>query len=406
MAKKKGPKIVVFKQTKGNCPSQEELTPAPQDTHILPHASNREPHSSNRERRTSDRESKREGSSEDPEGSLPLSSSTMDTPEFGDLVTSQINLIQNTQNLMMERLNAQEDRMKVELAQRDNRMLLFEERVTNTFRAVQDEMRSMKVEQKKLRDDMLVEQKTLIDTIRDDQAQFMEKLTEMMRKEYPLGSPKGSSPPAASVELPRELSSPDAQHEYQSIPNATSTPWESPRKNTSSASVESPTGAHIYKLPSLGCFYTGPIYVLILDATIIGWTTTFKLLVEFLFIGILGILSFLIIRDQNKNINLSRKTLALQKKLFMSLIFQTGIPFAVIILPLSYFAYSVVFDNYSQAMNNVCFLIITNHGLLTTFAIMTIHKPYREAAFPCASKKRKTKNEIISIILPTIGGND
>ncbi|CAL2043705.1 unnamed protein product [Caenorhabditis brenneri] len=106
--------------------------------------------------------------------------------------------------------------------------------------------------------------------------------------------------------------------------------------------------ALLEKLPSLRCFYTGPIYVLILDATVIGWTTTFKLLVEFLFIGILGILSFLSIRDQNKNINLSRKTLALQKKLFMSLIFQTGIPFAVIILPLLYFAYSVVFDNYSQ----------------------------------------------------------
>ncbi|KAF1753586.1 hypothetical protein GCK72_020143 [Caenorhabditis remanei] len=157
------------------------------------------------------------------------------------------------------------------------------------------------------------------------------------------------------------------------------------------------------KLPSLRCFYTGPVIVFTLDATLIGWTTAIKLTIEFLFILIMCIMTYLNIKNQNKQITLSRKTLSLQKKFFISLITQTAIPVAVIILPLACCAYSVVSDYYSQAVNNVCFLIISNHGLVTTFAILFIHKPYREATFPCLETKWRYKTDVvISIVLPTI----
>ncbi|EFO94829.1 CRE-SRH-210 protein [Caenorhabditis remanei] len=156
------------------------------------------------------------------------------------------------------------------------------------------------------------------------------------------------------------------------------------------------------KLPSLHCFYTGPVFVIALDVTIMVWATAAKMFFEFLFIGALGVLTFISITSQNKSVSLSRKTLALQKRFFMSIIIQTAIPTTIIAIPLLCCAISLLQGHYSQAMNNVCFLIISNHGLVTTFAILLIHKPYRDAIFPCLRRERKITTDIISTVLPTV----
>ncbi|EGT60120.1 hypothetical protein CAEBREN_32382, partial [Caenorhabditis brenneri] len=182
------------------------------------------------------------------------SSSTMDTPEFGDMLTRRINYIQDTQHLMMERLNAQEDRIKVELVKRDNQMMLFEERVTKSFRDVQDGMKALQVAYNDLREDSRAERATLLNTIKNDRADFMEKLKEVMRKDGPLESPVRTSN-HATVESPPDLDSPDALPEAfrsdsplpppqtsPTVPRVSSPPWESPSHNTSSPSGELPQG--------------------------------------------------------------------------------------------------------------------------------------------------------------------
>ncbi|CAL2043706.1 unnamed protein product [Caenorhabditis brenneri] len=155
--------------------------------------------------------------------------------------------------------------------------------------------------------------------------------------------------------------------------------------------------AVLQRLPDLRCFYPGPLFVLTQDATIVAWSTTLKLFVEFTFIIVLVILTFLNIVKQNKKAVLSRNTINLQKKFFISITIQTAIPIAVIIFPLVYCAYSLTFEYYNQAMNNICFLIISSHGLVSTVAMLLIHEPYRDVLFRCGKSGRQMRTTSISI---------
>ncbi|CAO4377578.1 unnamed protein product [Caenorhabditis nigoni] len=126
--------------------------------------------------------------------------------------------------------------------------------------------------------------------------------------------------------------------------------------------------------------------------------TALKLFTEFFFIGFLVGLTCINIKQQNKKTTLSHCTMTLQRKFYMSIIIQTVIPFCVILLPLGYCAYSVAEQYYNQAMNNISFLIIASHGLISTIAMMLIHKPYRETTFVCWSERKPRRISIISSI--------
>ncbi|EGT34655.1 hypothetical protein CAEBREN_19854 [Caenorhabditis brenneri] len=237
-----------------------DVGPAIPETPILRQS---QPYTSNREsglppigRDTSNRERNGLDSTSDEHDGHHRSSSTMDTPEFGDMLTRRINYIQDTQHLMMERLNAQEDRMKVEFVQRDNRMMMFEERVTKSFRDMQDGLKALQIAYHELRDDNRVERASLLDTIKNDRADFMEKLNEVMHRNGSLESPRRVSPPAATVESPQGLGSPDALPKASknasplrptqaspTLPHASPPSWESPRHNTSATSGELPHGS-------------------------------------------------------------------------------------------------------------------------------------------------------------------
>uniref|UniRef100_A0A1I7TXQ3 Serpentine Receptor, class H n=1 Tax=Caenorhabditis tropicalis TaxID=1561998 RepID=A0A1I7TXQ3_9PELO len=144
-------------------------------------------------------------------------------------------------------------------------------------------------------------------------------------------------------------------------------------------------------LPTLRCFYTGPVFVFTLDSTVVARVTMFKLIVEFTYLGILVYLTFRSLMNQTKHAALSKNTLALQKKFFSSIIIQTVIPFAIIILPIAYCGYSMSSLKYNQTFNNIAFIIISSHGLISTIAILLIHEPYRKTLFgSCQMKNRVT----------------
>uniref|UniRef100_A0A1I7TXQ4 Serpentine Receptor, class H n=1 Tax=Caenorhabditis tropicalis TaxID=1561998 RepID=A0A1I7TXQ4_9PELO len=147
----------------------------------------------------------------------------------------------------------------------------------------------------------------------------------------------------------------------------------------------------IQDLPTLRCFYTGPVFVFTLDSTVVARVTMFKLIVEFTYLGILVYLTFRSLMNQTKHAALSKNTLALQKKFFSSIIIQTVIPFAIIILPIAYCGYSMSSLKYNQTFNNIAFIIISSHGLISTIAILLIHEPYRKTLFgSCQMKNRVT----------------
>ncbi|CAO4377493.1 unnamed protein product [Caenorhabditis nigoni] len=163
--------------------------------------------------------------------------------------------------------------------------------------------------------------------------------------------------------------------------------------------------AIIKRLEDLRCFYAGPIFVLAQDATLVAWSTSMKLLVEFTFIIVLVARTFTNIVKQNKVASLSKNTIALQKKFFVSITIQTTIPIAVIILPLVYCAYSLSQGFYSQAMNNICFLIISSHGLVSTIAMLLIHEPYRNVLFKCGETRRESRTMSVSIVKSFVDRN-
>ncbi|EFO95617.1 hypothetical protein CRE_09252 [Caenorhabditis remanei] len=136
-------------------------------------------------------------------------------------------------------------------------------------------------------------------------------------------------------------------------------------------------------LPTLRTFYSGSIFVLTQDATLVVVVTAFKVIFEFFFIGLLVVLTFLDTIRQNKASTLSQFTMTLQRKFFVSITIQTVIPFCIIMMPLLYCVFSVAENHFNQAMNNLCFIIISSHGIISTTAMTLIHKPYRDVLFPC-----------------------
>ncbi|EFO95030.1 CRE-SRI-24 protein [Caenorhabditis remanei] len=145
------------------------------------------------------------------------------------------------------------------------------------------------------------------------------------------------------------------------------------------------------ELPTIRCFYTGPIFVFTLDSTVVARVTMLKLIVEFSYLGILVYMTFQSLIKEAKNAALSKNTLALQRKFFISIVIQTVIPFAILILPISYCGYSMSTAYYNQTFNNLAFIVISSHGLISTVAILLIHEPYRTSLFGKCLRNRENR---------------
>ncbi|CCD66316.2 Serpentine Receptor, class H [Caenorhabditis elegans] len=122
----------------------------------------------------------------------------------------------------------------------------------------------------------------------------------------------------------------------------------------------------------------GPIFVLTTD---IAYSFVSILLIAVFIIAEILFFIFLIwlnMQFLTKTMSLSKATLRLQRKFLNAIHIQLYTPLVALIIPLLYFAYSVYFDSYNQAYNNISFIIISCHGLISTLIMLFIHKPYRE----------------------------
>ncbi|KAF1753518.1 hypothetical protein GCK72_020075 [Caenorhabditis remanei] len=82
--------------------------------------------------------------------------------------------------------------------------------------------------------------------------------------------------------------------------------------------------------------------------------------------------------DQQITKNVSRNTMRMQRKFQRALYFQVLIPFAVITVPATYLASSIVFGYHFQYLNNISVIFVSFHGILSTIAMLSAHAPFRE----------------------------
>ncbi|EFP11598.1 hypothetical protein CRE_28924 [Caenorhabditis remanei] len=123
--------------------------------------------------------------------------------------------------------------------------------------------------------------------------------------------------------------------------------------------------------------YEAPIFVMTDDITypfiVCFSSTTFS---------VLEIVTFCLsltwsILKQLKSGRMSRKTFEMQKRFFIALLIQVGVPFFVILFPFLYCARSVLFNYYNQAYMNCAIITWSIHGVVSTIAMVFIHQPYR-----------------------------
>lgn len=106
-----------------------------------------------------------------------------------------------------------------------------------------------------------------------------------------------------------------------------------------------------------------------------------------------------VIALQNRTRKLHRITSHLQKRFFLALYIQVAIPMFAYLFPVIYIFCTWVWDIFNQSLNNLTFICIAMHGLLSTIVMLIVHKPYRKAlkvAIPNCDRFRK-KSRVTSV---------
>uniref|UniRef100_A0A1I7T8Z4 Serpentine Receptor, class H n=1 Tax=Caenorhabditis tropicalis TaxID=1561998 RepID=A0A1I7T8Z4_9PELO len=133
-------------------------------------------------------------------------------------------------------------------------------------------------------------------------------------------------------------------------------------------------------LPPLPCYiYEAPVFVLSNDYVyIVVASCTF---IIFSCFEILVFSSFLVSRTikQLQNNSISSRTFYMQRKFFFALVIQVGIPFVMLISPMSYAWIAIQFNYYNQKMTNLAVLTGSMHGFVSTIVMLFVHHPYRTA---------------------------
>ncbi|UMM18129.1 hypothetical protein L5515_014341 [Caenorhabditis briggsae] len=76
--------------------------------------------------------------------------------------------------------------------------------------------------------------------------------------------------------------------------------------------------------------------------------------------------------------HMSPATQKLQIKFFVDMIFQVSIPVAVIVLPMTYCFYSIVWQYYNQMLNSIAIICISLHGMGSTITLIWLNPSYRQ----------------------------
>ncbi|CAB03192.2 Serpentine Receptor, class H [Caenorhabditis elegans] len=87
----------------------------------------------------------------------------------------------------------------------------------------------------------------------------------------------------------------------------------------------------------------------------------------------------LIFRQLLKHEPVSRNTQRLQHQFFIAMSLQVIIPIVILAFPAFYFGFSVYFNYYNQGANNLTFILIAIHGVLSTITMLMVHTPYRKS---------------------------
>lgn len=81
---------------------------------------------------------------------------------------------------------------------------------------------------------------------------------------------------------------------------------------------------------------------------------------------------------QLKEKKMSLKTFQMQKQFLIAVIVQSTAPIICFMVPLFYFIFAFFLAYYNQGMINCLLVIASIHGLISTIAMMVLHRPYRE----------------------------
>lgn len=127
--------------------------------------------------------------------------------------------------------------------------------------------------------------------------------------------------------------------------------------------------------------YDAPVFVLATDFRYVVFPVCFMTTLMVAESATFIILIYGNMAERNKKLSLSRHTMKMQTTFLRCLNIQTSIPLLILLLPMGYLVISRIFKIYCQSANNLCFIIIAAHGLFSTFIMLYIHSPYREACF-------------------------
>ncbi|UMM32899.1 hypothetical protein L5515_006559 [Caenorhabditis briggsae] len=66
----------------------------------------------------------------------------------------------------------------------------------------------------------------------------------------------------------------------------------------------------------------------------------------------------------------------MQTKFLRAISIQIVVPLIVLAMPMFYIGISIVANFYNQVLNNLITIIVSTHGLASTFVMLIIHEPY------------------------------
>ncbi|CAR99474.1 Protein CBG26951 [Caenorhabditis briggsae] len=78
---------------------------------------------------------------------------------------------------------------------------------------------------------------------------------------------------------------------------------------------------------------------------------------------------------------MSQKTYQMQKTFFKTLLVQMTVPAVMLIIPMIYALIVVVRDIHNQSLTNICIIIASLHGFVSTIVMLFVHRPYRKELF-------------------------
>uniref|UniRef100_A0A1I7T3Z5 Serpentine Receptor, class H n=1 Tax=Caenorhabditis tropicalis TaxID=1561998 RepID=A0A1I7T3Z5_9PELO len=92
---------------------------------------------------------------------------------------------------------------------------------------------------------------------------------------------------------------------------------------------------------------------------------------------------------------ISITTRRLQKRFFIVISIQLVLPCVILFIPVVYFIYSMLSENYNQALNNISFVTMTLYGSIATLTMIFLHNPYKTFVLSMCPSFQKSSVEVV-----------